>query len=80
MSDLAEIREQLADVQRSLGRVEGKLDGLTTLEPRVRALEDHRQQAAGRSGLKSFVAHTLSISIGAAVAWALGMLGLSRGH
>ena len=47
MSDLADIRRALADLQRSMGRVETGVANLGALEGRVRRLEVWRSWIAG---------------------------------
>ena len=42
-----EIRQELSEMNRSLGRIEGRLDGLKNLDARVSGLEGWRKWMSG---------------------------------
>jgi hypothetical protein len=91
MNELAEIRDQLAGLERSVGRIEGGIEEMRSairdrgarvegLETRVRALEDHRQKSSGAVGLARWAATGITHALTAFVAAIIGAIVSGRGH
>lgn len=80
MSDLAEIRDQLANIQRSLGRVEGTLAAVTRNMIRgTQRMDDHEARTT-KLEHKQMRSTGFAAGVAAVFGTAAGIVGALTGH